>query len=685
MRSDTPRVRLGLIGIVAISLFAALFTRLWYLQVLVSPDYQLQATTNQRREIIEPAPRGRILDRNGVILVDNRLSFVASLDRQVLDELDDDDRQDVLDRLVAELAPVDPEITPEVIEERLESERFSPYTPVPVVEDIPEPLAVYLSEHDEEFQGALLVESQAIRTYPYGRLAAHVLGYVGSINEEEFDERRDSVLQYQLTDEIGKAGVELSYEESLRGQPGRRVIEVDATGNTVRELDYEEPVAGNDIVLGIDVNVQAIAETALREELENARGRDTDDNPANVAQAGSVVVLDPVDGSVVAMASYPDYDPSTLIDGIDDAEFAALSDPNAYIPLINRAIDGQYAPGSTFKLITAYAGLASGLVTPQTVVRDPGSYTIPNCRGESCVRYNAGRQAHGNVDLREAITVSSDTYFYDIGARSWFERDQLGDPIQDAAGLFGMGADTGVELPNEKSGRVMTPEEYAQRSQDFPDSFPDGEWQAGDNVNMAIGQGEMLSTPIQLANAYAALGNGGQLMAPNIVLRVQESHSGDVLRAIEPRLIRTIPIDPAWMDALVDGFVGVTSDASGTAASTFADFPEGWVVAGKTGTAQVGTQSNPRADTAIFVGMGPMPAPRYAAAAFLEESGFGGVAAAPVIARIFEPLADPSQMPLVLTNAQLVAAGGEPSPFGYALSAPLAQAGDPLAEGDVLD
>jgi len=380
------------------------------------------------------------------------------------------------------------------------------------------------------------------------------------------------------------------------------------------------------------------------------------------------VVTDPRDGSVVAMASFPDYDPSAFTDGIDDAEWAALNGEGSYFPLLNRAIQGEYAPGSTFKLVTAYAALASGLVTPQTTWRDQGTYRIPNCRGESCGFNNAGRRSYGTVDLRRALTVSSDTYFYDIGARAWFQRDQIGDPIQAAAELFGMGADTGIPLPNERSGRVMTPEEYAQRNEENPEAFPDGVWQAGDNVNIAIGQGEMLTTPIQLANAYAALANGGTLHSPNLAVEVRRGGTDEVVRRYEPRVIRRIEFGPGWREALVDGFVGVTQSEEGTAAGTFGGFPN-WLVAGKTGTAQV----SGKADTAVFAAFAPAEAPTYAAAAFLEESGFGGVAAAPLIRRILEPMAS--------GNPPVVEPGI--APFGYAVSLP--EQADPFAEGDVTD
>jgi penicillin-binding protein 2 len=231
-----------------------------------------------------------------------------------------------------------------------------------------------------------------------------------------------------------------------------------------------------------------------------------------------------------------------------------------------------------------------------------------------------------------------------------------------------MGADTGVPLPNERSGRVMTPEEYAARHEDNPTAFPDGEWQAGDNVNIAIGQGEMLVTPLQLANAYGTLANGGTLHQPNIVREIRVAGTEEVVRSIEPRVLRQIEFRPGWREALVDGFVGVTTNSEGTAVGTFSGFPN-WLVAGKTGTAQV----SGRADTAVFAAFAPANAPRYAAAAFLEESGFGGVAAAPLVRRILEPLA---------LGAPPVVQDGIP-PFGYSVALP--EQSDPFSEGDVVD
>ncbi len=670
MTRDSPHVRLGVFGIVTVSLFAALFARLWYLQVMASPEFQVAAKANQQRVVVEPAPRGRILDRDGVVLVDNRISIVVTADRSELDDLDDGERRRVLTRLAAELTRYGQPFTVEDIEERLADVRFSPYTPVPVAEDVPEELAVYLSEHNIEFTDAIAVEARPVRSYPYGRLASHVVGYVGAINDEEYGAAVEAGNEesYQLDDEVGKAGVERTYEADLRGTPGRRVLEVDAEGDTVRELAYTAPVPGDDVQLTIDADLQAVAETALREELDRTRSRRVSgSNFPNAAPAGSTVVLDPRDGAVLSMASFPDFDPAAFTNGIDSAEWAALQDPAAFFPLNNRAIQGQYAPGSTFKLVTAYAAMAVGAITADTTIVDEGEYRIQNCSG-ACVKRNAGSKAYGNVSLRRALTVSSDVFFFGLGDRFWIERDVYGDPIQDAARGFGMGADLGIPLPSEQSGHVPTPESRRQRHEDNPDAFPNPDWRSGDNVNLAIGQGDMLVTPLQLASAYGTLANGGTVYSPNVVGRVLDRETGEVVRTIDRRVVNELSLPAEIRQPIVDGLTGAVNDVEeGTAAGSFQGFPENFIVAGKTGTAQV----TGKADTAVFVGFGPVESPRYVAAAMLEESGFGGIASAPLVRRILEPLADPSSMPTV-------------GPGGV-LDAPLAEQADPFAAGDVTD
>jgi penicillin-binding protein 2 len=638
---DTPRVRLSILGIVAVSLFCALFARLWYLQVMAAPEFAVAAESNQQRVIIEPAPRGRILDRNGIVLVDNRISTVLTINEQIFDELDPADQNRVVTRLSEELTRYGFPLTPEQIIQEIYSGRYG-FTPVPIADDIPDALAVYVSERREEFTDAVAVEPRAVRGYPFGRLASHVLGYVGALNETEFEAHEGDPKNYQLDDEIGKAGVEATFEQQLRGIPGRRVIEVDSSGDVIRELSFTPPVPGNDIVLTIDANLQALSEAALADELARARGRPPSRNSdgVHVAGAGSVVVMDPRNGELLALASYPDYDPATFSDGVSNAEWAALNDPASFYPLINRAIEGQYAPGSTFKLITAYGALHRGAIDETSVINDPGSFTLQDCTGR-CTFYNAGRAAHGAVDIRRALTVSSDVFFYNLGAQFWLARDTWGDPIQEAAWAFGLGSDTGVALPNEKSGVVPTPALREQRHEQNPEAFPEGNWRTGDNINLAIGQGDMLLTPLQLASAYGTVANGGTVWQPMVVRQVLEPGAEAVEEQFDPVANAEVALPPNIRQPIVDGLAGVTRSGGGTARGAFRGFPAHFAVAGKTGTAEVVG----KADTALFVGFGPVENPQYVVAAILEESGFGGSAAAPLVRRIFEPLADPSRLP----------------------------------------
>ena len=303
-------------------------------------------------------------------------------------------------------------------------------------------------------------------------------------------------------------------------------------------------------------------------------------------------------------------------------------------PFTNRAVQGQYAAGSTWKLVVAAAALDAGVTTPERVVRDTGAFTIPDCRGK-CRFQNAGNTVYGNVDLRRALTVSSDVYFYDLGFQLWNRRAELGDAaMQDKAVELGFGTETGVDVPSEADGRVPTPASRAKAFADRPDLFMTGDWFVGDNVNLAIGQGELAITPVQLANAYATFFGGGVQHAPNVALRVQ-SRDGQVDRVFEPRVTRTIPIDPAIREPIREGLQGVTAIDEGTAARAFTGFPlDRYPVIGKTGTAQ----APPKQDNALFVGVAPADDPRYVVSVVMEQSGFGSTAAAPVARAILDVL-----------------------------------------------
>ena len=627
MNPETSRLRLAVVGVVVLSLFASLFARLWYLQVLDARTFVAAASSNQVRFVYEEAPRGRILDRQGRPLVANRGSQAVTVDRNALAQLDDPEA--VKTRLAALLAIDLPEL-----DRRLGDVRYSHYKPVPVAEDVSEETVIYLREHADDFP-AVRAEVLPLRAYPGGDLAAHVLGYVGEITDKELERRRGR--GYRLGDSIGKSGVELTYEGVLRGEPGVTKLQADALGRVLGDpLATRAPVPGSDVQLTLDADIQRLAQDSLAQGIEAARGSvDRNDRKPFVAPAGAVVVLDPRDGGVLAMGSFPTYNPADFVAGIRPEVFAALSDPASHYPLNNRAITGQYAPGSTFKHVTAIAGLRHGLVAPGTTIVDQGVYKVPNCRGEKCTFRNAGSRRYGRVDLRRALTVSSDVYFYELGARVWLDRSRYGTAIQDVAREMGFGRRTGIALPTEKAGRVPDPESRKKLNEANPKAFPEGRWFTGDNINLAIGQGEMAVTPLQLAVSYAALANGGTVLEPRIAARVLDG-DGNAVREEAPKTIANVDLPAPMRQALVDGLVGVVAREEGTAAGAFAGFPiRDFPVAAKTGTAQV----RGKQDTALFVAFAPANDPQYVVAVVMEEAGFGGSAAAPVARRILEGIA----------------------------------------------
>jgi len=639
MIAESPRVRMSVLGIVVFALFASLFARLYYLQVMASAQYQVAAEANRIRIVPVEAPRGRILDRNGKVLVDNRVSVQITIDRTIIDELKDDARVAVLASVADGLARSGTPKTVEQLEADLANLRYSPYVPVPVAGDVPEELKIWIDEHSVELPG-VAAERVAVRRYPYGQLAAHVLGYTGQINDEEFAEKVDSPKPYTLNDEIGKYGVETVYEDDLRGTPGSRSIEVDAENNAIRVVDEAPPIPGDDVVLNLDIDVQAQAEQALQSGLAIARDRPSRGYDApNKGEVGSTVVLDPKTGGVVAMASYPSFNPAEFVDGISDAEWDYLQAEENNAPLNNWAIQGQYAPGSTFKPFTAVSALEAGLITPDSKILDDGEYEVPGCTGDSCIFRNDQGKAYGVVDLRRSLTVSSDFFYYGLGARFWIEQDQLGGPERyaDLLKQWGFDSDTGVDLSSEQSGVIPSPawlKSYCDQIECLEDV-----WRTGKNVNMAIGQGEVLLTPLQIASGYATIGNGGTVWEPHVVKEIRDGVTQELVRTIEPKSVGIVEMTPEWRAAVTEGLLGVTTRDGGTAVGAFSGFPnDTYPIAAKTGTAQV----SGKAPTAVFGAFGPANDPQYAISVLLEESGYGGSVAAPVARRLFDVLADPA-------------------------------------------
>lgn len=648
MTNQSSRMRLGVLGIAAVSLFGALFVRLWYLQVITSHELRLAASSNRVRTVLVEAPRGRILDRNGVVIVDNKPSLDVTVDWQAFTRLAPGARDQLLDRLATELTRAGPvPVTVAEVARRIDDARFSHFRPVPIAENVAEQTAIVLAEHQDDFP-TVSATRVMVRSYPQGALMAHVLGYVGGLSDTQWTALRahpDRAKPYSQNDQVGKAGVEASMESYLRGVPGRIHYEVDARNRTIRELDRTDPVRGDDLYLTVDLKLQALTEESLQAGLLRARLTPTKTGPAP-APAGASVVLDPRNSQILAMASYPTFSPLDFTNGVTSARYQQLTAKDAFAPLTNRALQGTYAPGSTFKLATAYAGLALSMIAPQDRISDPGFYDIPGCGAASCRKFNAGRSANGSVDLQRAITVSSDVYFYKLGFDIWAARDRLASPtaLQNAMRDFGFGDKTGVELPGEDRGRVPTPAWKREFDRALHGrSTAAGRWQAGDNLNIAVGQGDVLATPLQLANAYAAFANGGTLRHASLVLKVTATGQPAQVRPWFPApAVRTIQFPPGGYDAMLSGFAGVTADPGGTATSAFNGFPAGFRVAGKTGTAQVGIDPVthlPRTDNSLFVGFGPVSDPQYVALTVVEGGGFGSAAAAPVVRNILQPIA----------------------------------------------
>lgn len=667
MTPDSPRLRLGIVGIVVFSLFAALFARVAVLQILDADRYTQVSEANRVRVIAEEAPRGRILDTTGKVLVDNRSSRVVTIERDELDALDAAARQGLLARLATELTSFGVPTKVARLERRVVDPQYNPLQPIPVAIDVSPEFEVFLAERSGEYPG-VSVRRETVRNYPFGASAAHLVGYVGRISAEEYavatevstavalaasageppPEVEGGVVAaaavskpYQPDSGVGRTGLERAYEASLRGVPGRRTVEIDSSGTPVRTVEVIPAIPGDDIQLTIDINLQERAELELASQLDALRGTRIRAGAVTQAPAGAVVLADPSDGSVRAMASYPTFEPADFVNGISVERYEALTGGAATEnPLINRAVSGQYAPGSTFKPLTVWAALASGLVDSGVTFNDQGSYRVGGCDGPGCLRTNDSGTALGIVDITRSLTLSSNVFYYWLGDQFWQERFNSGDLFQDALGQLGLGQVSGVDLGGEAPGVVPGPEWKRELWESLPpdqQQFGDSTWYPGDEASMAIGQGDLLATPLQMAFAFGVFANGGTLYAPRLVERViawdadpADPTAGTV---IAPVVVREVPMEAAWRDVIVRGMLGVTQQSAGTAASAFAGWDQqAWPVAAKTGTAEVAG----RADSSVFGAFGPADDAELVAFAVLEESGYGGEAAAPMVRRILD-------------------------------------------------
>jgi penicillin-binding protein 2 len=611
-----------LAGLVAL-MFAALTTRLWFLQVLASAQARQEARSNYIRLVDVPAPRGRILDDRGRILVANRMSLVVTINRQEAgDHLEED--LFTLSKILA--VPV------KELAQRVSSPLYYSFSPVPVASDVSKKVDFYIGEHRDELPG-VEVQQVPVRTYPDGSLAAHVLGYLGQISKAQLADPAFS--GYQPGDLVGKTGVEAEYEHVLRGTEGVIKYRVNSAGQNLGELGRQDPRPGNDLVLTLDADIQRLAEESLRLGLQYAHGLVDSATGRNfVANAGAVVVLDPTNGAIKALASWPTYDPSFFVRPYTSEEYQRAFGASTGYPLLDRAIQGQYPPGSTYKPFVLLSALRRGLVSTSQSYSCPPTWEVPDDPLHE-VFHNWTSANLGVMTLGEALWESCDTVFYPIGYDYWRTyyppTDPPKEPLQQDLMRIGFGRPTNVDIPFEQEGRVPTPEWKAQIHARYPNIYPDGKWFPGDFINMSIGQGDTLVTPLQIAQAYAGIMNEGRECVPHVGLRVQ-TPAGRVIRTIKPHC-RRMPFTTAQIDYVRNALAQVP--IQGTAASAFVGFPFSQVwVAGKTGTAQV----TGRQDYSWFAAMTNAQGKEYVVVALVEQGGHGSTTAAPIVRRVIEGL-----------------------------------------------
>jgi penicillin-binding protein 2 len=682
--SERSNLRLLVLAVLVASLLGTLVIRTFYLQVMTGETYRAAAEDNTVREVVEPAVRGLILDQAGRPLVSNRTSVVVTVDRQTLKK-EKDEGVEVIDRLAKILDMPAGKITERLANCGTEGAKPPPicwngsnYQPIPVANDVDTQTALTIMERRSDFPG-ISAKLQAVREYPspFNVNAAHLLGYLGPVTEEQIQAQGDSqeVDRLRITDVVGRTGLEREYDSELRGSPGITALAVDTAGQVTGTLASKPPTAGDYVVTSLDAHLQSVVERQLVAAVERAR------NQGYPGKSGAAVVVDVRTGQVLAMASYPTYDPSIWIGGVTKKQYKDLIGSEA---LSSNAYQGLFAPGSTFKVISTAAAGKEGYSLY-------GDYACPSqvkVGGQTFRNFESS--AYGRISLQRAIEVSCNTVFYGLAERMWLaaggpEADrESADPVAETAKLFGLGSATGIDLPGEAVGRVssrafkadnweaMKDTWCANASAGYPETrktdpkladyytaldkenCTDGyQWRAGDALNAVIGQGDTAVTPLQMAMVYAAVANGGKLYQPQVAKAIV-SASGEVVKEFQPVLKSQVTVPKTTMTFLRRTLPGVTTNGSGE--TPFQGFPLDQIpVASKTGSAQV-TGSD--VSTSWFASYAPADKPRYAVVMMVTEGGTGSKTSGPSVRRIYESLfgvtngvVDPSASVLI---------GGEP-------------------------
>ncbi len=662
--SERSNLRLIVLGILIFSLLATLVSRLFYLQVMEVDEYRAAAQNNTVREVVEPAVRGLILDQAGRPLVSNRTSIVVTIDRAELNQQAKNG-----DAVIARLAGI-LGTTPASISERLmpcgiEGAPKPPicwngstYQAVPVAFDVDPQTALAIMEKRSEFAG-VTAKLTAVREYsgPFDVNAAHILGYLGPVTEEQITQQDQSIAYDRLrhTDTIGRSGLENFYDTQLRGKPSVTTLEVDTLGQITSTLDQKPAVSGDYLVLTIDAKLQSVVEKQLVAAVQRAQGQ------GYPGDSGAAVVVDVRNGQILAMASYPTYDPSIWVGGVTQKQYKSLIKSDS---LSSNATQGLFAPGSTYKIVSTAAAGKEGY----------SLYSNYNCPKQvklgTQVFRNYESSAYGRISLARALEVSCNTVFYGLAERMWeaaggsdATRDSA-DPIADAASMFGFGTPTGIDLPVESAGRIASRAFKVQNWEAKRDTwcanaiagYPDTRktnpklanyytaldkencadgfrWREGDALNAAIGQGDTTVTPLQMAMAFSAIANGGTVYEPKLVKAIMGA-DGTVIERIAPTVKSKLDLPKSTINFLQNTLPGVTTDGSGE--TPFIGFPLNQIpVASKTGSAQV---TGDKVSTSWFASYAPANKPRYAIVMMVTQGGTGSKTSGPSVRKIYEAL-----------------------------------------------
>ncbi|MGI6105475.1 MAG: penicillin-binding protein 2 [Raoultibacter sp.] len=631
---DSLKSRFVAMGVFAAAVFGALGIRLWNMQILDSEEYLEQAELNTYTTVSTTAPRGLIYDAAGVPLVKNRSSLTVLANAEVAND------RDVVQRLSVLLG-----IPHNIVRQRIMDTSSGAQSQRIVASDVGLRNVAFISEHASAFPG-VSTESRTVREYPYGALAAHVLGYTGLMSEEELQTQKEGVV-YEMGDTIGKTGVEASYDSILAGDHGQRVVVADADGTVRQVVSETEPTKGNDIYLTIKAQVQQVADRALAAMVapEGVIGK-------GKGTAASLVCLDVTDGGVVALSNYPTYTPESFIGGISQEVWDLFNTTESHYPLLNRAIAGTYPAASTFKAFTGLAGLEFGFADDKREWDCQGTWTGFGANDpQSCWDLSG----HGHLGFRTGVVVSCDTVFYEIAKSFYDARDTVGNTaMQDFIKRYGFGKQTGIDLSGEEAGRIPTPEWKQDYFKDVPE---EASWKPGDLSNMSIGQGYVLVTPMQMAIGYAAVATG-KIPKPHLLKEVRNSENQKVVE-FKPEILSTPEVTPEHLNIMRDSLKGVADEDTLVSRAFYQNGISS--AAAKTGTAEVAGKQ----DFGWFACYAPYDNPKYVVACVVEEGSAGAQSACPLCAEVLSAALRYDEGSLDMSLSPIAGSSGESVELDY--------------------